>query len=396
MRCLVFILFIACSTFSFGQNLLKEGDDCFDKGDYECASVKYNRYLENNSGNEAAMEKKERADNCATLLLVADDAFGKKDFVEAKGIYKDILLLNPNDPYAKKQIGECDRSLHPPLRDHERLKITKVTFANTDKKGKEIDAFGSVLYNNTLYLMPKIYYNNLATEKKKITLLCKVINPDGTLKTGTESPKGYSYSCDISLQGNKMLNQSVSLTGWGNEEGTSYKKTGIYKWEIWCEGMKLYSTSTNITEKTSLKTISPDNKRSTKEISIKINKIWTEHNLYVNNQKGMKIHVDFNTENMLNIKGYCAAYFYFENDEALKDINNKYNSADGKVALGEEFKPIYISSRFSNFVLFLPYEELHLGKGKFSLKFSVNLYEYSTGSPKSVVRSEYQRFTIDK
>lgn len=47
-------------------------------------------------------------------------------------------------------------------------------------------------------------------------------------------------------------------------------------------------------------------------ISAKIEQVWLEYNVYSGNERGMKIHVKFSVNNMLNKSGNVVAYFYFK------------------------------------------------------------------------------------
>ena len=86
-------------------------------------------------------------------------------------------------------------------------------------------------------------------EKKynKQTFYVKILQPDGTLLTGKESPKGYTYKDSIDLgegraeiKGYSTDGQKVWCLGWGNEQKTVYK-AGTYKVEVYNNGRRLFS-----------------------------------------------------------------------------------------------------------------------------------------------------------
>jgi len=105
-----------------------------------------------------------------------------------------------------------------------------------------------------------------------------------------------------------------------------------------------------------------------------IRAVWVEHNVYDSQRKGMRIHVKFEVTNYQNVKCGAAVYFYYSSGEALKDLNNRYRTPDGKVAYGVEFTPANPASVFEDFKIFMPYDELHMGVGEARLKFKVQLY----------------------
>ena len=93
---------------SQAQTYLQLGDDCFDKGDYNCAKEKY--YAQKIFGSASGINVKiEQCDKCILTLTLADSLFsGEKDYKEAKSKYKELLSLNPKDPYAKRQLAVCN------------------------------------------------------------------------------------------------------------------------------------------------------------------------------------------------------------------------------------------------------------------------------------------------
>lgn len=54
--------------------------------------------------------------------------------------------------------------------------------------------------------------------------------------------------------------------------------------------------------------------------------VWADHNVFEGGRKGMRIHVDFSTSNMTNIKGKYVVYFYMQNGIELRDFNGQYNT----------------------------------------------------------------------
>lgn len=131
------------------------------------------------------------------------------------------------------------------LTDDQRLVIRKVEFANTDYDGLIIDDFGSPLYTYTQYLAPKIVYDNLADDAKKIEIGIKLFTPGGKLHRGNSSPADYTYMRDIDLAGKQRKNVTKNLLSWGNMEGHFYSP-GTWRYEIWCNGRLLYKTNCTI------------------------------------------------------------------------------------------------------------------------------------------------------
>ena len=80
---------------------------------------------------------------------------------------------------------------------------------------------------------------------ESVLLQVKVFKPDGTLEKATDSPEGYTFEKKRTLTGTKGI---FYLPGWGNSKGNSYL-SGNYRYEIWCEGIKMYTSTVNIKSK---------------------------------------------------------------------------------------------------------------------------------------------------
>lgn len=109
-----------------------------------------------------------------------------------------------------------------------------------------------------------------------------------------------------------------------------------------------------------------------------IQSVRTEHNVNMGNEFGMKILVDFHVNYMRNKQGEINAYFYLlknDNFSKLMDCNKNYYSKDGQVCAGLKFAPTLPQQQCNNFALFIPYDELHLPRGKHNLNFNVQIFD---------------------
>ncbi len=103
-----------------------------------------------------------------------------------------------------------------------------------------------------------------------------------------------------------------------------------------------------------------------------------------NEQDGMIFSSDFNVKNGLKQEFTMAIYFYTANGTQLEDLNKKYYSAAGKVAVYRKFVPAYSDAVYTKFEIFMPYEELELDCGNHNLKYSFGIWNgqkqiFSTG-----------------
>lgn len=127
-----------------------------------------------------------------------------------------------------------------------RLEITGASFANTTKDDDILTSYGSTLYASEIrYLSWRVYYGGLSSSQTK-SCKVKIIQPDGTLMTGSTSPAGYTYSWDITFQSGD--NNTANAGGWGRENSSAYT-AGTYRFEMWVDGSKLYSTTVTLQRK---------------------------------------------------------------------------------------------------------------------------------------------------
>ena len=108
-----------------------------------------------------------------------------------------------------------------------------------------------------------------------------------------------------------------------------------------------------------------------------IEAVTVDHNIVQNNVKGMLIHVKFATQNTKGAKSRAIAYFFFADGRKLKDSDGEYDTADGYVAAARDYTPGYDTTRYDDYTLFMPYDQLHLVPGSYTLKFYVALYDFS-------------------
>lgn len=93
-------------------------------------------------------------------------------------------------------------------------------------------------------------------------------------------------------------------------------------------------------------------------------KIWLEHNVIQNGEKGMTVHVSFDISGMKGQK--CQAIAYFDNPKGtgVKDRNGRYCTTGGNVCSSTHFTPGYPNTTYSDLSIFIPNSELHLLPGK--------------------------------
>lgn len=88
-------------------------------------------------------------------------------------------------------------------------------------------------------------------------------------------------------------------------------------------------------------------------------KIWIEHDVIRNGQMGLSVHVSFSISGFKGQRCQANAYFESPKGRGISDLNNSYNTTNGKVCASTEFTPKYDNSTYSDVAIFIPISELH-------------------------------------
>lgn len=114
---------------------------------------------------------------------------------------------------------------------------------------------------------------------------------------------------------------------------------------------------------------------SQNEVSAKFDSVWIDYNVTENGQLGMRIHTKFTVYNMKGIDGALRIYFQRSDGTSLKSSDGNYESELGNVAAFRDIKPGYEPTVYNDLTTFMPYNEFHLGPGKYNLKMDVDLID---------------------
>ncbi len=123
-----------------------------------------------------------------------------------------------------------------------------------------------------------------------------------------------------------------------------------------------------------------------------LDNVRVDHNVYENGKKGMRIHALARIAGLQGYEAQIAAYFHFSDGTALKDYDDTYDTTDGCVAVHKNVNPKYEETRWDDFTLFMPYDQLHLSKGKSSCKFYLTVWDHSESTSSKLTESEWVTF----
>lgn len=134
------------------------------------------------------------------------------------------------------------------------------------------------------------------------------------------------------------------------------------------------------------------------EATVTIDDCWLEHNVYVNNQKGMKICCHLNVEQMRGKTLCVIAYFSYDDGENTpvksRTGNSKYKTRDNQVCTGDYAYAKYDSTYWDGFTLFLPYRELNSAVSCSSDLSCIISVQSKSGIPYAI--SDVMTFTFNK
>ena len=135
-----------------------------------------------------------------------------------------------------------------------------------------------------------------------------------------------------------------------------------------------------------------------------INRFWVEHNTqytgyntiynpYLGWQQipstyyGMRIHVDFEVNNMKGKSIRVCAFFFDNNGNKMRTSNNQFRTPDGQVTVQGVGDAIYDNSHWDNFILDIPYSVMKRGDNKFYIQI-----QDSSGN--TLETSSYEYFSV--
>ena len=110
-------------------------------------------------------------------------------------------------------------------------------------------------------------------------------------------------------------------------------------------------------------------------ISARYDKTWVDYDITEGGRLGMRIHTKFSVSGMKGVDGDLRIYFQKSDGTSLKSTDGQFESKLGNVAAFVDLKPAYDPAEYNDLAVFVPYNEFHLGPGKYTLKMDVDLID---------------------
>ena len=216
------------------------------------------------------------------------------------------------------------------------------------------------------------------------------------LKVDNKTSVSASFGASRSSETFYVQTDADSWTTWGVPSWCSITDKTSTSFKIVCDANTSSSSRSDYMKvKAGDKEVRIDIKQAAGNVSsATINRIWVDHNTYSRGQKGMTIHIDFVVNGLKNHTIWPIAYFSYSNGNRLNDYDGRYCTTDRQVSVGDTSNADYDGSHWSDFPLFMPYDQLHMGAGSYSLQFDIEIHDKTTG--KLLVRSDKQGFTFTR
>lgn len=132
------------------------------------------------------------------------------------------------------------------------IKIFDVAFADTDYNYNIIRPYGTTLYTDVSYLVPKIKCEVLRTGPD-VEIFYRLFTPSGRLQEAGFVKPGYTNSSIVRCNSKGMFD--VVFRGWGNEQKNMFNESGTWRIEFYENDKCLYKSQVNIQEFSLIKKI---------------------------------------------------------------------------------------------------------------------------------------------
>lgn len=107
--------------------------------------------------------------------------------------------------------------------------------------------------------------------------------------------------------------------------------------------------------------------------SATMDKAWIDYDVYENGKKGIRIHVKFSVQNLKGVESDLRIRLARQNDEMLKGASAGFTNSDGDLVVTKKLKPGFDATEYEDATVFLPYQEIKLGRGVFNLKVDIDV-----------------------
>ncbi len=173
---------------------------------------------------------------------------------------------------------------------------------------------------------------------------------------------------------------------WGNDDSVAFRSAGIYGWdenrwdrvvfrlvveeptEAWETDTLMWGTiheddsyNTEVFEDEQINVFFRTTDLPEERLfpDAEITEIWFEHNVMSGGREGLEVHVVFDIDHMRTYTGRLCVFVHYEVDGEqviCAGDDPAYESPNGYLTIQEDFVPLYPTTTFTDFPLFIPYD----------------------------------------
>lgn len=135
---------------------------------------------------------------------------------------------------------------------------------------------------------------------------------------------------------------------------------------------------------------------------VRFEKVWIEHNVYYNNQKGMNIHASFTVDNFQGQTCHLNLMHYIEHSDGRELWGNqngyytidRHGNPQATVKVGFDITPEWQYTTYNDWWIFMPYSAFCISNGHYDLRV-VSLAHNTTHDRWCAKAAQYTPFTYD-
>lgn len=149
----------------------------------------------------------------------------------------------PPEPPPSPQPPVTVRPTPPPQPEGPPLSVTEARLRNEDKEGNALSDYKiSFDYDETRWISYYVKLVNNTGERLRGKLGIRYVEPNGKLKTNSQSPEGFTFEQSIDVQNSAPLSG-----GWGRANGGTFEP-GRHRIEFWWAGKRIHQMTFAVNE----------------------------------------------------------------------------------------------------------------------------------------------------
>ncbi len=109
-----------------------------------------------------------------------------------------------------------------------------------------------------------------------------------------------------------------------------------------------------------------------------VKKVWVDYDVTENGRKGMRVHVNFEVTGLKGVDSKVVVRIRKENNDYLTSRSASFSNSEGQFETSFDMKPGFPTAVYENAAMFIPYSEINLRKGVWTLNLDIDL-NYENG-----------------